>query len=236
MIATRICTDATELQACVAETIAAQLEEALAKRGTALLGLSGGSTPLPIYRALAVMPIDWPRVHMALVDERWVGLEDVASNERALRQALAPALTRGAHLVGMYNGAPHACDGVAACGNAYRSLPLPFDAVVLGMGTDGHFASLFPGAEGLQEALDPTGERLCMAIRARPGSATAGCEERMSLTLAGIANSRAVELLLTGSAKLQVFEHARLPCDPLLMPLHALLTLPGISLRAWWAP
>jgi 6-phosphogluconolactonase len=218
------------------DEIAACIRGAIQARGRALLALSGGKTPLPLYAALAAMELDWNHVTFALVDERWVETGDPASNEYQLRGALGPALAAGAVFLGMKNAALRALEGQARCERAYRELPLPFDLLLLGMGEDGHIASLFPAAEGVDRALDPAENALCRAITARPGKATGGLVERMSLTRAGLLGARRIDLMLAGEQKLLVLERALGGTDPLEMPVRAVVQQHDVPLLAWWAP
>ena len=212
------------------------IDAGIAARGVALVGLSGGGTPLPVYRQLAEQPRDWSRVVFALVDERWVPLDHPASNERALRQALAPALERGARLQGMKTPASSAAEGLAACTSAYRALPLPFDLVLLGMGEDGHIASLFPQAQGLATALDKTRDAPCAAITAARSAVTGECTERMTLTLAALCRARELALLIVGEQKRRALAEAAAGSDVATMPVRALLGRDAPPLTLWWAP
>jgi 6-phosphogluconolactonase len=228
--------DRASLVAALRERLFAQCRQAIAQRGTAVIALSGGSTPLPLYRAFGADALDWPRVLVALVDERWVPLDHAASNESALRAALAPALTAGARLVGMKTAALRARDGLAVCETLYRALPLPFDTVILGMGEDGHTASLFPHAAGLAEAVDPAGDRLCAAIEALRSDITGACTERMSLTVPALCAARSIELMIAGERKRKVLGVARGGTDVTSMPVRTIVNAPELPLTVWWAP
>lgn len=224
------------LQDALRTELAESIGCAISARGVALVGLSGGSTPLPLYRQLARQDLDWQRVVFALVDERWVPSEHPASNERALREALAPALANGARLQGMKTPAAHAAQGLAACEAAYRTLPLPFDFVLLGMGEDGHIASLFPHAEGLAAALDPFAHTLCAPILAARSDVTGEHTERMTLTLRALLDAGSRALLVLGEAKRRRLAEAAAGGDTAAMPVRALLGPGKPPLTLWWAP
>jgi 6-phosphogluconolactonase len=225
--------DLAVLQAELAGVLAARIDEAVRRRGRALLALSGGRTPLPLYEQLAAMDLDWPRVGFALVDERWVAVDDAASNEYQLRRALAPALGSGADFTGMKTDAATAVAGLAECETRYAQLPLPFDLVLLGMGPDGHTASLFPGAAGLSAALDPAATALCAAFTAPRSEVTGELVERMSLTLHGILGARQLHLLVTGDDKLRVLQRAEAGAE---MPIRSVVLQADVPLQTWWSP
>ncbi|MFM7274706.1 MAG: 6-phosphogluconolactonase [Gammaproteobacteria bacterium] len=236
MSAWRVFADPASLEDVLCEAIGAAIAASITARGVALLGLSGGSTPLPLYRRLAQASLDWPRVVIALVDERWVPVDHPASNEGALRHAFAPALAQGARLQGMKNPSIRAADGLAVCEADYRSLPLPFDLVLLGMGEDGHIASLFPRAEGLDAALDADSPALCAAISAAPSRVTGEFTERVSLTLGALHPARVIVLLALGEAKRHTLIEAAAGSDVAAMPVRALLGKGNDNLNVWWAP
>lgn len=213
------------------DTIASAIRE----RGIAVLALSGGSTPIPLYAELAGEALDWSRVEFVLVDERWVNMDHAASNEAAIREALAPALVAGATLTGMKNPAATAADGLELCNDAYGRLPRPFDLVLLGMGEDGHTASLFPHADGLDAALADDAP-CCVAITAHQSAVTGANTERMTLSLPAIRDARETILLITGDAKQRVLDQAIAGDDVSAMPVRALLQRGNSSLTVWWSP
>ncbi len=207
----------------------------LAARGQALALLSGGSTPLPLYRALAATPLDWPRVTFALVDERWVGPDHPASNERAVRAAFAGTPAAQAAFVGLKTDAPSPAAALAGIEARVARLVWPADLCVLGMGPDGHTASWFPNAEGLSEALDDDAPRVA-AIRARPSAVTGETIDRMTLTAPLVLSSRRLVLLMAGEDKRGAYGRARGsgPVDD--MPVRALFGAPRENVFALWAP
>lgn len=195
--------------------------------------LSGGRTPLPCYRLLAATLLPWTRIQAALVDERWVEASDPASNEGSIRACFAGNEAFQASFLGMYTpGNPG--DAQEACNRRYASLCRPASFCLLGLGADGHIASLFPHAEGLFEAL--TSQAPCQALRALPSQTTGPHVQRMSLTLSGILDSRRLVLAFSGADKLEVFRRAQDCNDPLSLPLAALLHEARVPIHVFYCP
>jgi 6-phosphogluconolactonase len=210
------------------------LEQALSQQSTATLLLSGGSTPVPLYRSLSAAKLDWSRVHVALVDERWVDANNSSSNERLLRENLLVDHASEAHFTGMKNSATSPFDGAEQCNADYFKLPSAYSICLLGMGPDGHTASLFPGAEGLTEAV--TSERHCAAIRAIRSGVTGDNLERMTMTPWSLQQSSKLILLIAGNDKWDVYEQARdNPASPDL-PVSLLLEQQEVPVEVYWSP
>lgn len=205
---------------------------ALQVQSTATLLLSGGRTPLPFYAHLAQQPLPWQRVQLALVDERWVPTTHAASNERALRQCFAGNDIALQNFTGMYNGALHAAQAVDACSQRYAALAWPATLAVLGMGSDGHTASLFPGATGLEAALRT--RNYCAAIDAVPSASTGDCTERMTLSLHALLQCRQLVLLIQGDEKWQIYQRAKQRADSSL-PISLLLQQTQ-AIQVFWSP
>jgi len=214
--------------------IVAELEQALAARAPATLLLSGGSTPAPLYRRLASAPLDWARIDVALVDERWVDTGDSASNERLLRETLLQGPAAAARFTGMKSSHRTAAAAVDDCNRRYAALPSPYCLCLLGMGADGHTASLFPGAEGLQSALDS--KRHCAAIRALPSAVSGDRLERMTLTPWSILQARKLVLLISGEDKWQVYREARQIGSSATLPVSLFLDQQRAPIEVYWAP
>ena len=220
----------------MAQAIAQRLHDActraIAERGRAWLALAGGSTPLPAYRALAGTALQWHRIDAVPTDERCVPRTHPASNHRALADAFADAHGMSVHPLAVPDGD---CDGsLAQARTVLERHPAPFDAVVLGMGADAHFASLFPGAAGLGAALDPAGAE--DAARIDPDPLPPGAPfPRISLTLARLLRARELHLVVTGADKREALESAAASGDPLRHPVAALLHAGSASLRLHWA-
>jgi len=184
------------LMQAAADEIAAALRAGLRARGQACAALSGGSTPEPAYALLARQALDWPKIAFALVDERYVPPAHAASNEGMLRRALAPALAQGAQLAPLFSDAPTLEDAARRADALYA--PMRFDIALMGMGDDGHTASWFDGAEGMDVAYDPAAARTVVAIHAPQA---AGSAERLTLTYAAIARIPRLVLVTTGAEK-----------------------------------
>jgi 6-phosphogluconolactonase len=212
------------------------LSEALSKHGSATLFVSGGSTPTPLYEALSKTELAWKKVKIALVDERWVDQENSASNEALVKRTLLINNAKAATFIGMKTADKHAKGGQSKTETAYRSLPQPFTVAIVGMGIDGHTASLFPHADGLNTALKTESEQLTVAIKAKPSPVTGTHTERLSLTLAGLLKCERLIILLTGEDKLAVFDQAMKPGSIEDMPIRALLNQEKVPVELYWAP
>jgi 6-phosphogluconolactonase len=217
------------LASALAFSVAADLARAIEHRGIASLMVSGGQTPAPFLSALAPQPIEWSKITVGLVDERWVAPDHVDSNERLVRQTLLTRHGAAATFVPMKNAAASATAGQPACERAIETISRPFDVVVLGMGNDGHIASLFPQTLQLAKGLDPTTPALTIATV--PATAA---HERMSLTLRGLLDSRRIVVLLSGLAKWQVYQRARQPGSPSELPVRAVLEQSTTPVDVYW--
>ena len=234
MIVERFFDSKDEMIAAVYQQTIDALQEAIAERGEATFLVSGGSSPAPVYQQLSVADIDWDKVYVALVDERWVDIEHDKSNEAFIVNTLLQNQAAAANLVGMKNEADTAAAGVVSCEEAYQQLASPFDVTVLGMGPDGHTASLFPHAEDLDAALST--KNLCAALTANQSDVTGSCTERMTLSLAGIVNCKHLLLLISGEEKLATYREALAGDDVAAMPVRAVLQQDSIPVTVYWAP
>jgi 6-phosphogluconolactonase len=215
----------------LADAIAQALTAALDARGRASLVVSGGRSPIGFFHCLRDAALDWSRVWITLADERWVPDTDPDSNAGLVKQHLLQGAAAAAHFVPLWNGAATPAAAITERSAALALLPRPFDAVVLGMGEDGHTASLFPGAAGLADALNPAGPALLAAV-----DPPAAPHPRLSLTLAALLGSRHIHLPLPGAAKRAVFARALANCDPLRLPVAAVLCQSAVPVTAYLSP
>ncbi len=197
----------------VAGLIVARLSDAIDSRRPASLVVTGGTSPRPVYTRLARAALDWARVTITLSDDRWVPADHPDSNERLLRETLLTGpVGAAARFVGLVNDAPTPEAGLDETERRLASLPRPFDAVYLGMGDDGHVASLFPGRPELRETA-----RRCVA-----GLAPAEPRQRISLAAPLLLNARQIVLMIT-RAKRPVLERALEPGPADAYPARLLL-------------
>ena len=224
-----------DLTAKVSDQIGRTLAAAIDARGKAVLAVSGGSTPEPIYRQLSLVPMDWSKVTVVLVDERWVDPGLAGSNETFVRNCLLQDLAAKARFIGLKTPHGTASEAVHAVNERLAILSRPFDAVVLGMGNDGHTASWLPEAEGLEVALNDE-TLLATSVTAERSDITGPFVERMTLTRSALRRARFTALLLKGTDKRLSWARVIGPGKIEEMPVRALLNDPAIDLNIYWAP
>lgn len=196
-----------EMVAGLKSAIVVRLSAAVDEGRHASWAVSGGSTPAPLFAAMQNEPMAWEKIDVALVDERWVPLGHPRSNEAFVAANLIGGKASAAHLVGMKTSAASAVEAVVEVNSRYGKMKQPFDSILLGLGTDGHTASLFPGAVGLDSAFDPAAET-CVALTAVHSDVTGDEVERMSLSAHAITSAPHVVMMITGSAKKHILESA----------------------------
>jgi 6-phosphogluconolactonase len=215
----------------LAERMAADLGNAIEQRGSASLVVSGGRSPVKLFERLRVQRLDWSRVWVALADERWVDPGDPSSNERMVREVLLQGDAAAARFTGLKNGAADPALGAAAAWAGLSALARPFDIVVLGMGDDGHTASLFPGAPDLGAALDERSAPGCVAMLA-----PAAPRARLSLNLSALLDSRHIVILIVGGSKWLTYGAAVAPGGVEQMPVRAVLRQRRTPVDVIWSP
>ena len=225
-----------------AQTLARDLSDCLAHaieaRGHGVIAVSGGRTPATVFKHLRDSNLDWSRITVTLTDERWVPETDPASNAAMVRRELLTGPAAAARFVPFYGGEPTPEAGHKACQARLQEIaesagaadqgerhPL-FDATYLGMGEDGHIASLFPG----DPEVDAT-DGWCIPVPAR-GERTA----RMSLTAPALHASRALYLLYSGTEKHAQYLRAKQPGPIREIPLRLLVNKAGVNLKVLSTP
>ena len=227
----RVFENRPEASAAAAEMLASLIREALAAKPTAEASLvvSGGSTPGPCFDLLSEEALDWSRVTVLPSDERWVPADDADSNERLIKNRLLQGPADQGKVLSFFRAGLEASQAPRLIEKDLADLTRPFSAVLLGMGEDGHFASLFPDFDGLQKALDPQGKTACTMVQ------TAGSPHlRISLTLSALLNCAHMVLLIFGEVKRNVFETAR--SGGSAYPIESLLHETRKPLTVIWAP
>jgi 6-phosphogluconolactonase len=223
--------NAAALMQALANDIVTALQSALAGGRGASLVVPGGHTPAPLFDRLSEAQLDWPNVWVTLTDERWVDSQSSASNERLVREHLLSHAAAGANFVPLKNAMPDAQAAAGASWSAVAEVPRPFDFVLLGMGDDGHMASLFPDSPGLAAAMDLSAAPGCVGMTA-PSPPRA----RLSLNLRALLDSRRIALLIVGQAKWATYERARARGPAVDMPVRALLAQQNVPLSIYWSP
>ena len=200
--------DTADPVVAAANAIEAALRDALSLRGKASLMVSGGSSPKPVYEKLSQAELDWQNVSISLVDERWVDSGEAGSNEDFIRDTLIQNAAASAHFVGLKTPAETIQAGLSDANARLESFKPPFDVCVMGMGSDGHTASWFPNASGLNMALSPDNDNRLCYVNAT-GCAVAGEHtDRISLTLKAVLGARHIMLFIPGQKKRVVFDAA----------------------------
>jgi 6-phosphogluconolactonase len=223
--------DLDTLSNALADKIVATLESAIAGRGAASLVVSGGKTPTKLFQILRTKDLDWSRVSVVLVDERWVETSSADSNEHLVRSELLRDKAAAARFIGLKNAAATPDSGAGAAWKAVASVPHPFDVVVLGMGDDGHTASLFPHSPNLPSALDASKPAGCVGMLAPVTP-----QPRLSLNLAALLDTRQIVILLNGAAKWRTYVSASSPGPASDMPIRAVLRQTRTPVEVMWAP
>jgi 6-phosphogluconolactonase len=223
--------DAEEMADAVAGDVGFIVESALDARGSCLLALPGGKTPEPIFAKLAEASLPWKRVTIIPTDDRLVPMDSEQSNVRAIAQAF---LRAGARVVPIATEIPdHKLAGNSADARL-QDLPWPPDLCWLGMGDDGHVASIFAGPD-MQDALDAPKARRAVGVLPDPMPSDAPVA-RVTLTRASILASRTILITITGQKKRELLEQAIADGQSSKLPIGRVLAEAEQPIDIHWAP
>jgi 6-phosphogluconolactonase len=217
------------LDAALTAKVSDLLKAAIAAEGKASLVVSGGRTPVGFFHLLSQCQLDWSKVTVALADERWVNADHAASNEKLVRENLLINEAFSAEYLALKNTAENAVDGEAECQQRLNAVGR-FTVVILGMGDDGHTASLFPGAEALPAGLALESGRSCIAV-----TPTEAPHERISMTLPRLLNTERLIVHISGQNKQKVLEQANAGNNIEELPIRAILQQTQVPATVFWA-
>ena len=223
--------DGATLAEALADKVAGALADAVAARGRATLVVSGGSTPKAFFKALATRAIDWAKVTVTLVDERFVPADNARSNHLLVAGNLLQDKAKAAGFLPLYRQADSAEEAARIATADAAALGHPFDVAILGMGTDGHTASFFPGGNRLAEAISPDTPRGVITMEAEGAG-----EPRLTFTFASLQDARLLVLHIEGQGKKDVLAAAESDGPEADMPIRAVLRRAATPVDIYWAP
>ena len=218
-----------EASIAAAEQIASALQRRLDLKRVASLVVSGGTTPSRCFQELAQTDLNWSGINVLASDDRWVPPDHEDSNEKLIRETLLVERATEADFLPFYSPDNSIEERCTDLDSDIRLVPFPFACALLGMGADGHFASLFPDASNLATGLDIDSQSLCMPVKT-----DASPYARVSLTLSALSRSDEVVLLFFGDDKREVYEAAKLDGDR--YPVSRLLRQKRAPVHTYWAP
>ncbi|WP_130905884.1 MULTISPECIES: 6-phosphogluconolactonase [unclassified Pseudomonas] len=211
----------------LALSVAKQLSDAIDTQGTATLVVSGGRSPVAFFQHLAKQKLDWSNVVISLADERWVPVEHADSNAGLIKKYLLQGPAAKAQFLSLYSASANLEQAAEQADRLLSELPV-IDVLVLGMGDDGHTASLFPNSPKLAEALQVDGSRRCY-----PMLAPTVPHQRLTMSRALLASAKHKVLSISGQSKLTTLSTALAGDDVAAMPIRAFLQP---TLEIYWCP
>ncbi|BCE01780.1 6-phosphogluconolactonase [Marinicellulosiphila megalodicopiae] len=221
-----------ELETQLAKSIIAQLSKDIEQSGKAVIAVSGGSTPKALFEELSNTDIDWSKVVVTLIDERWVDNQHADSNEKLVRENLLKNKAANATFLALKTDDATPEQGMATLEPILNEvISANISVSILGMGGDSHTASFFPGATTLFKAIDLDNKAACQNVT--PLTAP---HERMTLTRTRILASNLLAVHITGDDKLEVFESAKQSADFNVTPISSILSQTQKDVQLFWAP
>lgn len=217
-------------------TLSQTVNKLVSERGKASIALSGGSTPKALYQKLSQQTLPWQSVTVSLVDERWVDEIHPESNARLIKHTLIQNHASRAAFIGMKTSRSDAFAAADSLSGILARHILPLDLILLGMGLDGHTASFFPGAAGLESALSVDCRSVCCAIQPLAKADGPAPYARMTLSLNTILAAQQRFLFIRGKAKRRVLEEAFTPGSISDLPVRAVLHDSQTLTEIYYAP
>jgi len=220
-----------ELDNALAHSVSQLLQDAIKLRGKASIAVSGGSTPKGFFSVLSKTDLDWSKVTVTLADERWVSLDSKDSNTRLVHENLLQNKAAAAKFFHLKQGEELTEETLNDLNIAANITLLPLDVLILGMGEDGHTASLFPCSEQISQGLAV--DNVNALLKVIPKTAP---HQRISFSFAALSQSKNIFLHLCGENKQVVLNQALAGKDAFEMPIRAFLDHPSLDTQTYWAP
>ncbi len=218
-----------DLDCALAQSICQILSAAIKEKGKASIAVSGGSTPKGLFRILSQSDIDWSKVTVTLADERWVSIDSNDSNTRLVHENLLQNRAASAKFFHLKQGEEFSEETLNDLNIAANQTLLPLDVLILGMGEDGHTASLFPCSKQIKQGLESD----VTLLKVIPDTAP---HQRISFSFTALQKSENTFLHLCGENKKTVLEQATKGQDVFEMPIRAFLNHPSLKTEVYWAP
>ena len=218
-----------QIEEKLASRIGSALENEIALNGKASLLLSGGSTPRNLLKKLADTPIPWEKVYVSLVDERFLPNEHPDQNGKMIKEVFLKRLASSANFIPLVENSENLESNSLLVKESIRSIPRPFTVVVLGMGTDGHTASIFPDADKLDQLLDMDQSEEIMVVNTKSSP-----YERISFSRKALLNTKNLLLHCYGEDKKEVLELAAKEDDIRTFPISAFINQDLVELELLW--
>lgn len=219
-----------ELDLQFASQVAQQLQAAITTKGRASIAFSGGSTPKGFFNALSKTDIAWDKVTVTLADERWVDVKDNDSNARLLAENLLQNNAKQATFFSLKQDGDFDQNYLNELNKQAQQQLLPLDVTILGMGEDGHTASIFPCSAQVNEGLDVTAKPALMKV-----VPTTAPYERITFNFSALINSSNLYLHIVGQAKQDVLNKALASDNAVEMPIRAFLQNDQQTCNIFWA-
>lgn len=206
-----------------------ELKAGLKNNGFTSLALAGGNTPKYLYSNLSKAELDWSKVKVTLTDERWVDLTDDESNQAMIQRTLLQNNAQKCQLFGLKNSENTPEIGQIRCADMLNKSIPNLDFAVLGMGSDGHFASIFPGMSNTDDMLNLEQDAPCLAAhpKAKP--------PRMTLTLSYLLKAKHIFLFITGQDKKQVLDQMEIENVENKLPIYYLINQTQCPVSVYWS-